>query len=176
MKIHSAATAWVSLFLIAGGLHQVRAQEATQGSVQGSVFSDADGDARKDEGEESSEGQKVKLFKVLEDGTRELVAEVVTDADGNYAFGNLPLGSYVVTFEFSSGVVVETASVINLTTQNPSFVQSPIPSLPQNYRQVYGSLASSPLPGSPGSSGGLDALNLRNPANLTGPEVSRFAP
>jgi hypothetical protein len=148
---------------------------AQSGSIKGNIFSDTNGDAKVDEDEEDFAGQTVKLYRVDEKGNRIFVYEVVTRSDGSYEFGNLDLGSYVLVFEFSSGVAVETASLITLTAQAPNYVQQPIPYLGANYRDIYGDLgATPPLPGSPVGSGTLDALGLRNPANMTRPEASDF--
>lgn len=150
------------LFVLAPGV-----QKAEAASISGNVFEDSDADAERTDEEGGSEGQTVKLY-ALEDGDWVLKAEVMTDADGNYSFPGLPLGNYRVEFSFTSGVVVTTNS-ISLTTEMPDFVQTAIPALPQNYQRVYNSFQS-PQPSV------LNALNLRNPANLTGPEISRFAP
>jgi hypothetical protein len=156
-------------------LFSAAAIQAQTGSIKGSIFADADGDAKPSQGEESSDGQKVKLYRIDEKGNRVLVAEVVTNADGAYEFGSLEFGTYVLMFDFESGVSVETAAVITLTPQSPTYVQQPIPYLGTNYREVYGDLrASTPLPGSPVGSGTLDALGLRNPANMNLPEASDF--
>jgi len=134
--------------------------ESGPGVISGNVFQDANKDGKADEEEDGSEEQTVKLYRLLEDGERELVAEVTTDADGNYSFSNLPLGTYVLQFEFASGVIVESATPIVLTEANPTVVQPPIPALEPGYTAVY-----SPV-----------ALGLRNPGNTQGQEVSRFVP
>lgn len=150
------------LFVLAPGL-----QKAEAGSIKGNVFEDGDTNAERTDEESGSEGQTVKLY-AMEDGTWVLKKEVKTDADGNYSFADLPLGNYRIEFSFTSGVVVTTNSIA-LTAETPDVVQAAIPALPKNYQQVYNT-AQSPLPSV------LNALNLRNPANLTGSEISRFAP
>jgi hypothetical protein len=145
------------LFVV--GLPQVGAQSGP-GSISGNIFEDADQDGKAEEGEGGSEEQVVKLYRLLDNGERELVGEVTTGADGSYSFSNLPLGSYVVVFEFATGVTVESATPIILTESNPSVVQPPVPQLSPGFTSVY-----SPV-----------GLGLRNPANTQGQEVSRFAP
>jgi hypothetical protein len=103
------------------------------------------------------------------------VAEVITDSSGQFSFESLPFGAYAVVYEFKSGVVVEAATPIILTAKAPSFVQPPVPALALNYQDDYGPLSFTPLAGSPGRPN-LQLLNLRNPANVTGEEVSRFIP
>jgi hypothetical protein len=168
---------WLLAVLVAGALlPSGYAQSENPGAISGSVFNDADKDAKNDDEDTASEGQTVKLYRILPDGSRQLVGTVKTDAKGNYSFGSLPLGTYTVVFEFTTGVSVESAKPIVLTPQAPSYVQGSVPVLPQNYQQIYGPLAATPSPGTGLGSPVLEVLNLRNPANVTGEEVSRFQP
>jgi hypothetical protein len=157
-------------------LPAVHAQSAGPGVITGSVYNDLNKDAKDGEEDTEAEGQTVKLYRILADGKRELVGTIRTDSNGNYRFDSLPTGSYVLIFEFSTGVTVESARPIVLTEASSSFVQPAVPVLPPNYQEVYGPLAATPSPGSGLGSPVMEVLNLRNPANVTGEEVSRFQP
>ena len=168
---------WLLAVLVTGALlSDVHAQSAGAGVISGSVYNDLNKDAKEGDGDTEAESQTVKLYRILADGKRELIGTFTTDSNGNYRFDSLATGTYVLVFEFTTGVIVESARPIVLTEKSPSFVQPSVPVLPQNYQEVYGPLNPTPSPGTGLGSPVLEVLNLRNPANVTGEEVSRFQP
>ncbi|MEO0360460.1 MAG: SdrD B-like domain-containing protein, partial [Pseudomonadota bacterium] len=81
--------------------------EAEPGAVAGRYFLDADGDARDEGGANGIAGKLVMLLEAdgvtpATDIDGNLVEAVLTDADGDYFFGNLAARDYVVVFEGSA--------------------------------------------------------------------------
>ncbi|MBM4165338.1 MAG: T9SS type A sorting domain-containing protein [Ignavibacteria bacterium] len=68
------------------------------GSVSGVVFTDTDGDGTNDAGENGLEGWRVRLSGTRTDST-------LTNANGNYSFGNLTAGNYTVSVVVQNGYV-----------------------------------------------------------------------
>jgi hypothetical protein len=73
------------------GLHLMGAVPASLGNY---VWFDVDQDGVQDAGETGVAGVVVQLY----DATEKLIAETVTDANGDYLFGNLAPGEYYVQF------------------------------------------------------------------------------
>lgn len=83
-------------------LDEVSIQRAA--SVSGCVRVDDDGDGTMEERADVLPGVRVSLL-CARDGHTEQTAQTVTDADGRYAFGNLPEGEYSVLFELNENWV-----------------------------------------------------------------------
>ena len=66
--------------------------EIVPASIKGTVYHDRDDNGVQDSGEEGIEGVLIQLF----DTDGNLVSEVLTDADGNYCFEDLPPGEYKI--------------------------------------------------------------------------------
>ena len=91
------------------------------GSIAGTKFEDVNGNAVKDNGEPVLTGWRIYL-----NGTK--TDSVLTDASGNYLFGNLPIGQYTVTEKLQGGwvqslpqsgsYVLNVTSGLNLTAKN----------------------------------------------------------
>jgi hypothetical protein len=74
--------------------------QSGDGSISGKVFKDDDKDRFLDSGESGIQGVTIKLYKNAgwwgKHGKNNPIATVVTDAQGNYSFGNLADGTYSV--------------------------------------------------------------------------------
>ncbi len=68
-------------------------------SISGRIVEDFNGDGVKDHGEPGVPGQKVEL---VSGNNEQVVATTFTDADGYYAFRNLPHGAYTVEVQHGS--------------------------------------------------------------------------
>jgi hypothetical protein len=137
----------------------VSAQEQSAGAIHILVFADTDLDGQLDDSETPTGLEVVQLFLVGEDGKRTLVQTGKTDENGQFVFDDLPFGQYVVVYALSTGVTIETLPLTVSGAQPVVFVK-PAPVLPKDRRF------------------GFSLLNLgfRNPANVIGDQVSRFAP
>lgn len=146
------------LLLGAASIAPLSAVSAKTGKVHGIVFNDPNKNGVQDDTETRAAGQEVRIYRVGPDGKRTLVQTTRTDAKGEYDFAGLPFGNYVVEYVFSTGVTVESLP-LTVSADEPNLVtRAPV------------------LTSSGGYGFSLLNLGLRNPANVIGNEVSRFAP
>lgn len=129
------------------------------GKVHGVVFNDPNKNGVQDDTETRAAGQEVRIYRMEANGTRTLVQTTQTDANGEYDFAGLPFGQYVVEYVFSTGITVESLP-LTVSPDDPNLVTRSTPV----------------LSASGGYSFSLLNLGLRNPANVIGNDVSRFAP
>lgn len=154
--IHGLVAGLAALAIVALPL---QGQEASTGKIHVSVFEDNDLDGVIDEGEQAAVGEVAQLYRVDDDGKRTLVETCKTDDSSQCVFEDLPFGRYVVVFALSTGVTVETLPLV-LTEGQPEIFVRPTPRLPKDRMPRFSLLD----------------LGLRNPANVIGDQVSRFAP
>ena len=83
------------------------AKVAITGSIGDRVWVDTNGNGLQDTGESGLSGVTVRLL----NGSGTLITSMSTDGSGNYKFGNLDAGSYIVEFVLPSGRVFTTQSV-----------------------------------------------------------------
>lgn len=121
------------------------------GELDGMVFEDKNKDGIRDAGEIGRSGIVVDVL----DSEGQFIARVVTDADGRYGFEGLVPGVYFLRFEFSPGFAVRSKGI---EVGGEQVVFTPVP--------VIG----------PDSNYSFLRLNLVNPANFRGQEVSAFTP
>ncbi|WP_203322499.1 SdrD B-like domain-containing protein [Pseudoxanthomonas beigongshangi] len=105
------------------------------GALSGSVWLDANNNGVREPGENGIGGVRVSLPAGTRDALGNPVAEAVTDANGDYRFGDLPAGTYNVT-EQAAQPVVGGATTINGTTVagniggTPAGTATPIATVP----------------------------------------------
>jgi uncharacterized repeat protein (TIGR01451 family) len=75
------------------------------------VWEDTDGDGQQDGGENGIPGATVKLYTCVNNAPGVFVAQTTTDAQGNYSFGNLLPGDYIVEFTTPNGFTRTQANV-----------------------------------------------------------------
>jgi len=139
-------------------LHRpVRSQDESEENpggptLSGQVFDDDDGDAVKDDDEPGAGGIIVELL----DADANFVARVTTDENGVYRFAGLePDTVYFLRFEFTVGFGVRSRGIQVAGAEN---VFTPVPVIRPDSRYSF------------------VRLNLINPANFKGEEVSPFRP
>jgi len=153
------------------------AQDENTGSarVAGVVFYDENGNGVRDDDEELEPLAEVSLFRILPDGSRELVDKMLAgEENAAYVFEDLPYGTYVlgITFRNQLGegesqdfrhVTVETQQ-FTLSAEDPNLlayfpVISEIGRRSVHFYTQNGS-----------------TLRYRNPSQILGPDVSNFQP
>lgn len=140
------------LVIPVAGLAQDSAPPATSGqSLSGVVFDDKNLDGLMQEAEFPAAGVIVDLL----DAEGNFVVRVITDDDGGYSFPGLAEGVYFLRFEFSPGFGVRSRG-IELGAQD--FVFVPIPVIREDSKYSFA------------------RLQLMNPANFKGEEVSPYSP
>jgi hypothetical protein len=120
-------------------------------SLSGVVFDDENEDGLMQEGESSAIGVIVDLL----DADGNFVLRVLTGENGTYNFEGLADGVYFLRFEFSPGFAVRSRGI---EVGGEDFVFIPIPVI------------------RPDSQYSFTRLQLTNPANFMGAEVSPFTP
>lgn len=143
------------------GVTTLMAQE-TGGSIQGAMYVDADGDGQYDEGEEVA--AKITLL-TLKDGKWVPLEASYSMENGQFAFENVPFGTYRVQFEFPGGFTRTTQSFeVNSGNTRVSMV-IPLTHTPQGNLLIPDSYSQ-----------GTDSLSFVNLGALVGEEVSTFQP
>lgn len=82
----------VGISVLPGDTAVVSFGDRRQGSVGGVVFSDVNGDKAQDPGEQGMGNVTVELL----DENGNVIAETITDPEGDYSFDNVPAGDYKV--------------------------------------------------------------------------------
>ena len=86
-----------------------------QGSIQGSVYLDGNRDGRRNP---VTEAGLANVRLTLYDRNRVELARTVTDARGNYSFGDLPPGIYVVVETDPTGYVSTSANILTVVLRS----------------------------------------------------------
>lgn len=132
---------------------------AQGGSLTGNVFHDSNGDSQQGDAEAGAGGVQVALYRIEPDGKRTLVTTVLTDAQGNYSFQNLPEGTYVLLFTFPVSNLQVESRPVTITAGEPNAIFPPVPIITKATRVLS-----------------LQQLGLKVPSAVLGLEVSPFAP